>query len=64
MQFFKRLFGRGDDPAPPLRPASTPEQAQVEYAAQREARASMEADVARDRAKRGIVDPPPPAKTE
>lgn len=62
MQFFKKLFGREKDEAPPLRGAVTADQQRAEYAQQREARASMEAEVTRDRAKRGIVDEAPPAK--
>ena len=61
VQFFKRLFGQEKDQPPPLRQPATADEQRLEYSAQREARASMEAEVARDRAKRGIVDAPAPA---
>ena len=62
MQFLKRLFRRDDAPQPdPLRGAITEEQRLEEGRAQRETRAIMEAEVARDRERRGLSDPPPPA---
>jgi len=65
MQFIKRIFGRQDREAPdPLHPAVSDEERQREHRIQRENRALMEAEVARDRERRGISAPDTPPSAD